>query len=182
MFEFDAGKLVIIGIVALIVIGPKELPRVMRQVGQAVAKLRRLSAEFQAQFMEAMREADLEEIKAEAAKISAAAKLDMGMDTNLDPLAGIRAELNKNIEELSDGKPEAAAAPASHAEPLAAPLAVPLGEPLAEAAHDDPEAALDAMDLRDATPEPLPIVPDVPASEAQGPEPALASEPLHKRA
>ena len=55
MFEFDAGKFVLIAIVALIVIGPKELPRVMRQLGQAVGKLRRLSSDFQAQFMEVMR-------------------------------------------------------------------------------------------------------------------------------
>ena len=47
-----------IGIVALIVIGPKELPRVMRQLGQAVAKMRRMAAEFRGQFMDAMREAD----------------------------------------------------------------------------------------------------------------------------
>jgi sec-independent protein translocase protein TatB len=120
MFEFDAGKFVIIGIVALIVIGPKELPRVMRQVGQMVAKLRRLSAEFQAQFMDAMREADLQEdleaVKAEAAKIAAAARLDH----TIDPLAGIRSELTK---------PEPLP---THAELLAQPVAEPLAEPVAE--------------------------------------------------
>lgn len=180
MFEFDAGKFVIIGIVALIVIGPKELPRVMRQVGQAVAKLRRLSAEFQAQFMEAMRDADLEEIKAEAAKISEAAKLDTGMDMNLDPLAGIRAELTKNIEERSDSTPEAAAAFPSHAEPVA----VPLAKPVAEASHEDPASALDGMEFRDATAELLAAVPAVSASspEGQAPEPVPVSAPLHKRA
>ena len=93
MFEFDAGKFIIIGIVALIVIGPKELPRVMRQLGQVLAKLRRLSSDFQAQFMEAMREADLEEVKAEAAKIAEATKLDD--KPNIDPLAGIRSGLDE---------------------------------------------------------------------------------------
>ncbi len=96
MFEFDAGKFIIIGIVALIVIGPKELPRVMRQLGQVLAKLRRLSSDFQAQFMEAMREADLEEVKAEAAKIAEATKLDT-TKFGIDPLAGIRADLMKPI-------------------------------------------------------------------------------------
>ena len=61
MFDFDAGKLLVIGIVALVVIGPKELPRVLRQVGQMVTKLRRMAGEFQSQFMDAMREADLED-------------------------------------------------------------------------------------------------------------------------
>lgn len=65
MFEFDASKLIIIGIVALIVIGPKDLPRVLRQLGQAMGKMRRMAAEFQGQFMEAMREADVADARAE---------------------------------------------------------------------------------------------------------------------
>jgi len=63
MFDFDAGKLIVIGVVALIVIGPKELPRVLRQLGQAYSKMRRMAADFQGQFMDAMREAELEDIK-----------------------------------------------------------------------------------------------------------------------
>lgn len=94
MFEFDAGKLIIIGIVALIVIGPKELPRVMRQVGQAVAKLRRLGAEFQSQFMEAMREADMEEVGADVRKLAEGAKLDLGGN----PLAHAKAEMTSALQ------------------------------------------------------------------------------------
>jgi sec-independent protein translocase protein TatB len=94
MFEFDAGKLIIIGIVALIVIGPKELPRVMRQVGQAVAKLRRLGAEFQAQFMEAMREADAEGLKTSARELAQSAKVDLG----INPLALAKAQLTSALE------------------------------------------------------------------------------------
>ena len=63
MFDIDSGKLLIIGIVALVVIGPKELPGVLRQVGNALGKVRRMAAEFQGQFMEAMRESELEELK-----------------------------------------------------------------------------------------------------------------------
>ncbi len=94
MFEFDAGKLVIIGIVALIVIGPKELPRVMRQVGQAVAKLRRLGADFQAQFMDAMREADAEEMKAGVGKLAESAKIDL----DFNPMALAKAEITSALE------------------------------------------------------------------------------------
>jgi sec-independent protein translocase protein TatB len=80
MFDFDVGKLFIIGIVALIVIGPKELPRVLRQVGQAVAKLRRVSADFQKQFMDAMHEADMADLKAEAEKLAEAARVNVAYD------------------------------------------------------------------------------------------------------
>jgi sec-independent protein translocase protein TatB len=175
MFEFDAGKFVIIGIVALIVIGPKELPRVMRQVGQAIAKLRRLSAEFQAQFMDAMHEADLAEIKAEAAKISEAVKLDTGIDVSLDPLADIRTELTKNIEAREAGTPE----PVLGARP---PASEPLVESSATPPHEDPPAALDAGAASDdATLEPLPIAADMAAREEPGLLPAADVAPLRKR-
>jgi sec-independent protein translocase protein TatB len=120
MFEFDAGKLIIIGIVALIVIGPKELPRVMRQVGQAVGKLRRLGAEFQAQFMEAIREADAEEMRAQAHKLVEGAKVDLGAD----PLALAKAELTSALQKPApESAPSAASSamlPLNHAEPAAA--------------------------------------------------------------
>jgi sec-independent protein translocase protein TatB len=99
MFDFDAGKFIIIGIVALIVIGPKELPRVMRQVGQAAAKMRRMAAEFRGQFMDAMREAGVDDIKADVAKLAESAKTDAG----IDPLAQIKAELTQALDTV--GKP-----------------------------------------------------------------------------
>lgn len=119
MFEFDAGKLLIVGIVALIVIGPKDLPRVMRHVGQAVGKLRRLGAEFQAQFMEAMREADAQDIKADVDKLTQSAKIDLGSD----PLAQIKSELMMALEERTPSTApagEAAAAVSAPVEPVTA--------------------------------------------------------------
>ena len=50
MFDISWGKLVIIGVVALLVIGPKELPAVLRQLGPWMTKIRRMAAEFQGQF------------------------------------------------------------------------------------------------------------------------------------
>ena len=66
MFDFNWGELILIGIVALVAIGPKELPGALRIVGQWVAKARRMANEFQNQFHEAMREAELAEVKKEA--------------------------------------------------------------------------------------------------------------------
>src|SRR3954464_4450812 len=63
MFDISWGKLVIIGVVALIVIGPKELPTVLRQLGQWMTKIRRMAAEFQGQFQDAMREAEMADLK-----------------------------------------------------------------------------------------------------------------------
>src|SRR5437868_1291085 len=63
MFDIGWGELLLIGIVALVVIGPKELPGVLRTLGQGLAKVRRMASEFQSQFNEAMREAEMQDVK-----------------------------------------------------------------------------------------------------------------------
>ena len=50
MFDIGWGELVVIGIVALIAIGPKELPTVLRTLGQYMAKIRRMASDFRASF------------------------------------------------------------------------------------------------------------------------------------
>ncbi len=95
MFDLDISKMIIVGIVALAVIPPKDLPRVMRTVGQTVGKMRRMAAEFQGQFMDAMREvereADLESVKKEFQAISDQAKID----TSFDPVAMMRDDIDQ---------------------------------------------------------------------------------------
>jgi sec-independent protein translocase protein TatB len=94
MFDFDVSKLMIVAIVALAVIPPKDLPRVMRTVGQFVGKMRRMAAEFQGQFMDAMREADLESVKKEFEAIGEQAKINAAFD----PAAMIRDDVTKAAE------------------------------------------------------------------------------------
>src|SRR5208282_1502758 len=65
MFDFDVGKLLLIGVVALIFIPPKDLPEALRQIGRLVGKARRMAAEFQSQFNEAIRDAELDDLKNE---------------------------------------------------------------------------------------------------------------------
>ena len=59
MFDIGWSEFVVIAVVALIAIGPKELPGVLRTIGQWMGKARRMAAEFQGQFQEAMREAEM---------------------------------------------------------------------------------------------------------------------------
>ena len=63
MFDIGWTEFLVIGVVALVVIGPKELPRVLRTMGQGVRKLRHMAGEFQGQFNEALREAELSDLK-----------------------------------------------------------------------------------------------------------------------
>ena len=63
MFDIGWSELLVIAVVALIAIGPKELPGVLRMVGQWMGKARKMAAEFQGQFQEAMREAEMADLK-----------------------------------------------------------------------------------------------------------------------
>src|SRR6516225_9191964 len=91
---FDWNEIVLIGVVALIVIGPKELPAVLRTIGQWTTKIRRMAGEFQSQFQEAMREAEMADLKKQ---VDAATK---GMTSYFDPLdvdEATRWEPNKGL-------------------------------------------------------------------------------------
>src|ERR1700742_3071434 len=105
MFDLDISKMIIVGIVALAGIPPKDLPRVMRTVGQTIGKMRRMASEFQGQFMEAMREvereADLDSVKKEFQAISDQAKID----TNFDPVGMVRDDVTKAASTLTDVSP-----------------------------------------------------------------------------
>ena len=145
MFDLDISKMIIVGIVALAVIPPKDLPRVMRTVGQAVGKMRRMAAEFQGQFMEAMREvereADLESVKKEFQAISDQAKID----TSFDPVDMVREDMTKALESPAA---EAAASETGRPEIGKSEIALTGPEPAEAAAPVPTEAAGEAPAAR----------------------------------
>jgi sec-independent protein translocase protein TatB len=73
MFDIGWSELLVIAVVALIVIGPKELPGVLRNVGHWMGKVRRMAGEFQSQFQEAMREAEMADLKKHADDLNSVA-------------------------------------------------------------------------------------------------------------
>ncbi len=91
MFGFGWGEMVVIGIVALIAIGPKELPTVLRTIGHWMGKVRRMANEFQGQFQEALREAELTDLKKHADDIAS----DL---SNFDPVADTQKEMERAFE------------------------------------------------------------------------------------
>ena len=123
MFDFfDTSKLLIIGAVALMVIPPKDLPTVLRQLGQAVGKLRRMATEFQGQFNEALKD-ELQELES-----STTMPLDIGTDFNIAAPAPVAEAVSSPADTVAaphpapdmpvETTPPAAAAPAEP--PLAA--------------------------------------------------------------
>jgi sec-independent protein translocase protein TatB len=63
MFDIGWSELLVIAVVAIVVVGPKDLPKLMRSFGHYAGKLRRAASDFQRQFEEAMRESEVDEVR-----------------------------------------------------------------------------------------------------------------------
>jgi sec-independent protein translocase protein TatB len=114
MFDIGWSELVVIAVVALIAIGPKELPGVLRMVGQWMGKARKMAAEFQGQFQEAMREAEMADLKKSFDEVREAASGFTG--------GNVMTSLQKDVGEalhIGDIDKPAIAAPATSSDALA---------------------------------------------------------------
>ncbi|MBR0779130.1 twin-arginine translocase subunit TatB [Bradyrhizobium diazoefficiens] len=101
MFDIGWSELVLIGVVALIAIGPKELPGVLRMVGQWMGKARKMAAEFQGQFQEAMREAEMADLKKSFDEVKEAAT---GFASN-NPLTSLQKDVSDALRVDALDKP-----------------------------------------------------------------------------
>jgi len=127
MFDIGWSELLVIAVVALIAIGPKELPGVLRMVGQWMGKARKMAAEFQGQFQEAMREAEMADLKKSFDEVKEAASSFTG--------GNLMSSLQRDVDKALDleGVDKPAETTAAAIEPPAAattPDAAP-SEPLA---------------------------------------------------
>ena len=96
MFDIGWSEMALILVVALVVIGPKDLPRVARQIGRWSAKARAMAREFQRSLDDMAREAELQDIKAEIEKASRGASgLGAGSRTRSTPTATCAARWSR---------------------------------------------------------------------------------------
>jgi sec-independent protein translocase protein TatB len=130
MFDLDPGKLIVIGIVALVAIPTKDLPRVLRQIGQITGRMRRMAAEFQGQFMDAMREAELADIHKNLKSEVDSAFAGVG-DVAFDPLKEAREQIVGAIEGPS-APPQGDESKAAESTPAIEAQAEPRPEPASE--------------------------------------------------
>ena len=135
LLDFGWSELMLIGVVALIVIGPKDLPRALRIAGYWVKKARTLSREFQNSVEQMIRDAELEEVRDELKK---ATEFDLNKEfhNTIDPKGEIAEALRP--PELPDFSRSSTAAPAGTD---AAPAPVPAPPPAAIEAPAEPEPA-----------------------------------------
>jgi sec-independent protein translocase protein TatB len=117
MFDIGWSEIAVIAVVALIAIGPKELPGVLRMVGQWMGKARKMASEFQGQFQEAMREAEMADLKKSFDEVKEAASgfTGGGIMTSLqkDVTSALRIDdVDKPMDPQAAPSAEASATPA----------------------------------------------------------------------
>ena len=134
MFDITSSKLLILAIVALIVVGPKDLPILLRTVGKYLGVIRRQAAEFRQQFDEAMREAELDHLKKEFddVKREVRATMDEGaraVDSQIEAVA-VKADPPRFGTSMPATTPQSTDKPAEADAALPAPaVATPDKEP-----------------------------------------------------
>ena len=130
---FPEGRLldfVIVGAVALIVVGPKDLPGLMRKVGQFMARVRGMAAEFRASFDELARQSELDELRREVQALRTTKPMDyaaqaMGAQDVVSDIKGDLATANAALTAPADVQPAPAAEPPVTPEAAPTPPAEP---------------------------------------------------------
>ncbi|MGE3334162.1 MAG: Sec-independent protein translocase protein TatB [Rhodospirillaceae bacterium] len=131
MFDLAWSELFVVGLVAVLVLGPKELPTAMRTLAKAIRKVRNLGSEFQGHFNEMLREAELDEVRKQVQKFSQTSLVDH-VTNYVDPKGEVAKEVNAALQDpdaqvsapadqgvATPGAPDVAAVepPANTAEP-----------------------------------------------------------------
>ena len=196
MFEIGWTEMLVIAVVMIVVVGPKDLPKMLRTFGKMTAKMRGMAGDFQKQFNEALKEAELDDVKKSVDSLR-----------GLNPASEIRKQLNpfeKAAADVRSGldnamKPKPAATEAKPAEPLKTgatgmpvegpekmpeepPLFPAMSDPAAEAAPVAPAPAAPAA--QPAQPAKADVKPAIPAAadavkpvaEKAAPKPAKAAK------
>jgi sec-independent protein translocase protein TatB len=156
MFDFglSMGELMVIALVALIVVGPKDLPRMLRMVGRFVTRVRGMAGEFQRHLDSAIREAGIDDVKKEVTSM-----------TNFTVTADIDKQMTEEFRKQSSEIKSMIDAPAKAAEPAVAPAEAAPTEAAAAPTEPPPPA------------EAAPTEPPPPAAAAptEPPSPAAAA-------
>jgi len=159
MFEIGWSELLVIAVVAIIVVGPKELPRMLRTFGGMLGKMRRMAGEFQTQFndvlREAERQAELDDVKKQVEAVK-----------SIDPLKDVRSSLT-----------DAVSTPSKPLPPPVSPVPAASGPPIPQAAMPaSPVAEAAPVEVAPAASLPEPATPPQPLPASQSPQPMATAD------
>ena len=148
MLEVGYSEILVIAIVLIVVVGPKDLPKMLRAFGRMMTKFRTVSGDFRRQFDDALREAELDEVRK---TISDVRNLDPRNQIReaLNPLRQATSSLRSDVENAI--KPAAATttpAPAA----VMAPIAKPVEKPAAKAKPASKTPKANAVAAKTAAP------------------------------
>jgi sec-independent protein translocase protein TatB len=146
MFDIAWSEMLVIGAVALVVIGPKDLPKALRSVGEMVGKVKRMAAEFQGQFSDAMREAELHDLKKQVEDVGGSVQAATKVDFN--PIQTIREEIKGVSTASANSTAPLALATDAAAQPVVAPADPVIALP-------EPPPPFNPAELASAAPEPV---------------------------
>ena len=133
MFDLAWSEIAVIGLVSVIVLGPKELPNAMRTMAKVMRKMRGLTSELQGHVNEMVREAELDELRQQVQKLSSTnitAEVTKAVDPTGEFSASLNAPMEPDAPAASESPPEnpaieAASVPEEQSSP--APTTPPSG-------------------------------------------------------
>ncbi len=128
MFDLGWGELLVVGAVALVVLGPKELPNALRTITNLTKSARRLAGEFQSGINEIVREAELEDAR-KVAQSMTKGSISKAIEKAVDPTGEMKSSvssLEKDVKQISP------VGPIPPAPAMAAPAAIAAPEPAKE--------------------------------------------------
>ncbi len=103
MFDLGWSELMMVAVITVIVVGPRELPRVLRTVMQATKKLRSMAGEFQSSIDEMAREADLHDLKKDLEN-SSKSDWEKKISDTIDPTGEVGSILDETKQDLDEEK------------------------------------------------------------------------------
>ena len=122
MFEVGWSELLVIAVVMIVVVGPKDLPNMLRTFGRTAAKLRAMAGDFQKQFNEALKEAELDDVKSSIDSLRGLNPMNE-VRKQLNPFEQAAADVRAGVDTMMKPKPAAdPAAPAAETPQAAEPL------------------------------------------------------------
>ena len=164
MFGIDSPELLVIAVVALVVIGPKELPGLLRSWGKWMSQMRGMAAEFRGHVDEMVRQSELDDVKKQLEGTS-------GLDLqSLDPTKQIKSAIQ---EGMAEGEKAFNEAKSTFDNPLAEPESAPqiAAEPQPAVAEAEAPSSVASEPL----PEPAPVAESSPAAAEEKPAKAAAA-------
>jgi sec-independent protein translocase protein TatB len=170
MLDIGWTEILVIAIIMIVVVGPKDLPGMLRTFGRTTSKMRSMAGEFRKQFDDAVKEAELDEVRnlaSQARSLNPASQIRKAMS----PMEMAAKDVKAGLDGAMKSKPAAPAA----SDTAAAPDAAVAAEPLKTGATAMPAAA-------DATPAPATAAPAKPAASAAAAKPVSAKASTPKPA